>query len=276
MTISVLMSTYKNEKPQYLDASLNSIWMEQIRKPEQVVIVEDGPLPNALYAVIDKWQKLIGDALVVIGINQNQGLALALNEGIKYCTGDLIARMDSDDLAVPDRLKIQEEYMCAHPDVDILGGALQEFNDEGTLNKVRLYPLSYKTIRSTIHKGTPLGHPTVMFRKRFFDVGYRYSNKYYICEDIKLWFEALKGGVIINNIPDVVLLFRRNDSTMCRRSRKKAWSEFYAYMNGIHLLDGIMTYKYIYPCLRLFFRLLPTNAIKWLYNSNLRKYIYKS
>ena len=183
--------------------------------------------------------------------------------------------MDTDDIALPDRLKLQEEYMNAHPDVEILGGLLREFNDQGTLNKTRQYPQTIKEIRKSIHKASPLAHPTVMFRRSFFDKGFRYSNKYFICEDVTLWFEAVSSGVVINNIPDIVLNFRRNDSVMKRRGRQKAWSEFKAYSHGIFLLDGVFTLKYIYPLMRLAFRLMPTKIIKAVYNSKLRNAVTK-
>ena len=109
MTISVLMSTYINEQPNYLDEAMRSIWTEQKKKPDQIVLVEDGPLPTSLYCILSKWQNVIGDKLTIIENKQNKGLALSLNDGIEACKGDLIARMDTDDIALPDRLKLQEE-----------------------------------------------------------------------------------------------------------------------------------------------------------------------
>lgn len=273
MTISVLMATYAKEKPRYLDEAINSIWADQERKPDQIVLVEDGLLTPELDETVAKWQNIIGEKFTLIKNTQNRGLALALNDGIESCKGDLIARMDSDDIAMPNRLKVQEDYMQKHPDVEILGGSLLEFNDQGTLHKVRTYPQAMTDIRNSIHKASPLGHPTVMFRRSFFDKGYRYSNKYFICEDVLLWFEALAGNIQINNIPDIVLKFRRNDSMMHRRGKKKAWSEFLAYNHGIYMLDGILTVKYIYPLARLIFRLMPTSIIKFIYNSKLRNRI---
>lgn len=273
MTISVLMATYAKENSKYLDESIKSIWTDQERKPDQIVLVEDGLLTQELNEIINKWQTIIGDKFTLLANNTNKGLALALNDGIKLCKGELIARMDSDDIAIPNRFKVQESYMEKHPDVEILGGSLEEFNDEGTLHKVRTYPQNFADIKRSIHKASPLGHPTVMFRNSLFKRGYRYSNQFFICEDVVLWYEALAGGVKINNIPDIVLKFRRNDSMMNRRGKKKAWSEFLAYTYGIHKLDGIFTIKYVYPCTRLLFRLMPSSIIKFIYNSKLRNVI---
>lgn len=270
MTISVLMSTYYRENPIYLDRALKSIWTDQIRKPDQIVLVEDGRLTPALDKVVEKWGNTIGKSLTIVRNECNQGLAEALNDGIKRAKGELIARMDSDDIATPNRFKLQEAYMENHENVDILGGSIREFNDMGTLNQVRYYPRTMEEVRKGIYKASPLAHPTVMFRRRFFDDGFRYSSKFYICEDVILWFEALKADREINNLPDILLRFRRNDSMMNRRGRKKAWSEFLAYCSGIYMLDGLFTYKYIFSLIRLVFRLSPSWFIKSVYNGTFR------
>lgn len=273
MTISVLMSTYYKEKPDYLERALLSIWDDQERKPDQIVLVEDGKLTNELYVVIDKWKIILGEVLTIVANDKNKGLATALNSGIEACTGDLIARMDSDDISMPERFKLQEEFMITHKDIDILGGSILEFNDEGTLHNIRSYSHDYNYIYNHMAKGSPVAHPTVMFRKRFFEEGFRYSPKYYVCEDITLWFEALKAGEKICNIPEVILKFRRNDSTLKRRGRKKACAELRAYCKGIHKLYGLFSFQYIYPMLRFLFRIMPTSIIRTIYNSKLRNKI---
>lgn len=275
MTISVLMSTYYKEKPEYLNEALKSIWSDQIRKPDEIILVEDGPLTDNLYSIIDEWKKLLNDVLVVVEKPVNEGLALALNDGIAVAKGDLIARMDSDDISLPNRFLLQEEYMNNHEDVDILGGAIQEFNDEGTLNNIRTYPATMNEVLKTMYRVAPVAHPTAMFRKSFFDSGFRYCSKYHICEDVTMWYDAAKGKRIINNLPEVILHFRRNDSMMNRRSREKAWSEFLAYNDGIKKVYGLFSYKYIFSLLRMIFRLLPSGVIRATYNSRFRKTIAK-
>ena len=270
MNFTILQSVYNKDKPEFLWQSLKSI-ADNTVQPESIILVKDGKLSDALETVITEWKSKL--PLKVVGYEQNRGLAYALSYGLKFVETDLVARMDSDDIAMPNRFKIQESYMKQHPDVEILGGSLEEFNDEGTLHKVRTYPQNFTAIKNSIHKASPLGHPTVMFRHSLFKRGYRYSNQFFICEDVVLWFEALAGGIKINNIHDIVLKFRRNDSMMNRRGKKKAWSEFLAYTYGIHMLDGIFTIKYIYPCARLLFRLMPSSIIKFIYNSKLRNVI---
>lgn len=273
MTISVLMSTYANEKPAYLDAALSSIWTEQLRRPDEIVLVKDGPLTPELDATIDKWAQLIGSPLVILVHEKNRGLAAALNTGIEVAKSDLIARMDSDDISTPYRLEVQETYMMKHPEVDILGGSLEEFNDAGTLHNVCAYPQSREEVERHIIVASPLGHPCVMFRRRFFDEGFRYSYSYPLCEDIALWFDAVCSGHVINNIPDVVLHFRRNSSTLRRRSHEKAWTEFNVYIRGTNRLHGWWSKGYLYAVARLLFRLMPVCITEWVYNSKLRIHI---
>jgi glycosyltransferase involved in cell wall biosynthesis len=267
------MSTYYKEEPRYLDTALKSVWTEQLRKPDEIILVEDGPLTKPLYAVIDKWQQELQDVLTIVKKPKNQGLAAALNDGIAVAKGDLIARMDSDDRSLPERFQIQERFMEEHADVDILGGSIQEFNDDETLCNVRNYPLTMDEVLKTMYRASPLAHPSVVFRKRFFDAGFRYSSKYHICEDVTMWYDAAAAHRVINNMPEVVLLFRRNDSMMRRRSREKAWSEFHAYNDGIRRVYGLFTFKYAYSFMRLGFRLMPSSFIKSVYNSRFRKMV---
>lgn len=269
--ISVIIATYKGEKPAYLDRALRSIWDDQKRKPDEIVLVEDGPLTTGLCNVVDAWKEILGSRLVVIEKPVNQGLAAALNDAIEVAHGDLIARMDSDDISLPDRFMLQEQYMDEHPEVDILGGSIREFNDEGTLSTVCRYPRTMQEVLRTMYKASPLAHPTVMYRSSFFKAGYRYSSKYHICEDVTMWYDAATGGRVINSLQDVLLEFRRNPSVMQRRSREKAWSEFLAYNDGISRLYGRFSYKYIYSFMRMCFRLMPASLVSFIYDSKLRR-----
>lgn len=273
MSISVIMSTYVREKPEYLDAALNSIWTEQSRKPDEIILVEDGPLTPDLYSIIDKWQDIISDAMIIIKNERNMGLAASLNKGIEQAHGLLIARMDSDDISCPERFMLQEKFMAEHPEVSILGGAIREFCDNGTLDNIRQYPQNIEQVMATLHKASPLAHPTVMFRRDVFDQGLRYSTRHYLCEDITLWFDAIRNKHTINNMPDIILHFRRNDSVIRRRSSEKAWSEFCAYNEGIRSVFGIMTTRYMYSAMRLAFRLMPTTVIKKIYDSKIRNLV---
>ena len=275
MTISVLMSVYKSEKGEYLDRSLQSVWDDQTRKPEQIVLVEDGAIPEELELIIDSFQSRVNASgvakMVVVKLPVNGGLTKALNAGIKHVTGDLIARMDSDDISAPQRFELQEKFLLENPEIDILGGSMQEFDDEHECLNVRHYPLTHEDACKYIVKACPLAHPAVMMRRRIFDEGLHYDERYRMSQDIKLWYDAILAGYRMANLQEIILFFRQQGDVFRRRSRVKAWNEFKIYMNGIYRMHGLFTLAYRYPIARYVFRNLPPSLVKRIYESGMRK-----
>lgn len=275
MTISVLMSVYKSEKGEYLDRSLQSVWDDQTRKPEQIVLIEDGTIPEELELIIDSFQSRVNASgvgqMVVVKLPVNGGLTKALNAGIKHVTGELIARMDSDDISAPQRFELQEKFFRENSEIDILGGSMQEFDDEHECLNVRHYPLTHEDACKYIVKACPLAHPAVMMRRRIFDEGLHYDERYRMSQDIKLWYDAILAGYRMANLQEIVLFFRQQGDVFRRRSRVKAWNEFKIYMNGIYRMHGLFTLAYRYPIARYVFRNLPPSLVKKIYESGMRK-----
>ncbi len=271
------MSVYKNEKPEFLDEAIASIWTQQTLKPQQIVLVEDGILTDGLQEVIGKWAQQLGDRLTLCKNEQNLGLTKSLNLGLTKVTSDLVARMDSDDIAMPRRFELQEAYLEAHPEVSVVGGSMQEFNSRNPAVNIRHYPLTHSEVMRSIYKASPLAHPTVMMRMSMFrNSRLRYDERFRTSQDIALWFDAICAGYKIANLPDVTFRFRLADDMFKRRSRAKAWNEFRIYMSGVHRLYGLFSPKYIYPISRLMFRLMPVKLVKIVYGSNLRKKVVES
>lgn len=275
MAISVIMSVYKTEEPKYFEEALKSIWDDQTRKPEQIVLVEDGPLTDGLSAVITHWKEKLEDVLCICKNETNLGLTKSLNVALQHVTTDLVARMDSDDRSDAKRFERQEAFFESHPDVDIVGGALQEFDEEHECLNLRNYPLTHKEAIKYIMKASPLAHPAVMMRMKMFHEGLKYDERFRMSQDIQLWFDAIMKGYHIGNIPEVVLYFRRAGDVFKRRSRVKAKNEFKIYMNGIYRMHGLWTTAYCYPIARYIFRNLPTPIVKWIYGSKLRNQVLK-
>lgn len=275
MSISVTMSVYKTEEPIYFEEALKSIWDDQTRKPDQIVLVEDGPLTDGLSAVINQWKEKLGEVFCVCKNETNLGLTKSLNVALKHVTSDLVARMDSDDRSDAKRFERQEAFFESHPDVDIVGGALQEFDEEHECLNIRSYPPTHEEALKYIMKASPLAHPAVMMRMKMFHEGLKYDERYRMSQDIQLWFDAIMKGYHIGNIPEVVLYFRRAGDVFKRRSRVKAKNEFKIYMNGIYRMHGLFTIAYRYPIARYIFRNLPTPIVKWIYGSKLRNQVLK-
>ena len=164
MKFSVLLSVYRKEQPAYLRQSLDSIFTQTLQ-PAEVVLVKDGPLTDALDEVAEEYCRKY-PVLKVVPLSENQGLGRALNEGLKYCSYDLVARMDTDDVAKPERFEKQIAVFCAHPEMDVVGAWIDEF--EGSIENVisvRVLPLEDSEIRRFARKRNPVNHPVVMFRK---------------------------------------------------------------------------------------------------------------
>ena len=132
------MSVYCKEKPEYLRQAFESL-LSQTLLPDEVVLIKDGPLTEALEAVIADQKERFA-RMVVFAFEENVQLGRALAKGVKLCTMELIARMDTDDVALPDRFAHQYTFLQQHPEVSVVGGWMEEFNDEGTYQSVKQMP----------------------------------------------------------------------------------------------------------------------------------------
>ena len=119
MRFSVLLSLYYKEKPLYLDLALKSIF-EQTVKPNQVVLILDGPIGKELLAVVSSYEKKY-KSLEVFPLEINQGLSVALNIGLEKCRNELVFRMDTDDICYPNRFeRVLKEY-DDFPELEVVG-----------------------------------------------------------------------------------------------------------------------------------------------------------
>ena len=210
---SVLMSVYIREQATLLDRALQSILVNQSVKPSELVLVEDGPLTDGLYHVIDKYKQIFPE-LVSVKLPQNGGLGNALNAGLKQCRYEWIARMDSDDISLPTRFEKQLEYLETHPDTDVLGCALGEFEDnEHKVMSIKACPVS---VDSYIKFRSPVNHPTVSFRKSSVQSAGGYQHCHFM-EDYHLWIRMYAMGMHITSLQDVLYLFKMDQNTLKRR-----------------------------------------------------------
>lgn len=215
---SVLMSVYAKEHPAWLEEALNSVF-EQTIPPAQVVLVCDGPLTPELDAVIDKFK----DKLTLVRLQKNGGLGPALNEGLKHCTYDLVARMDTDDIALPDRFEKQLKAFGQDKDLSVLGGAIREIDSE-TKEEVsfRRLPQSDGEIKQFLKTRCPFNHMTVMFRKSAV-LGCGSYQPFYLMEDYYLWARMAAKGYTFGNLADIVVNARTDKNLFERRG---GWKYF--------------------------------------------------
>lgn len=217
--ISVLMSVYKSETPEYLRQAVESM-LEQTRKPNEIVLVEDGPLTDELYETLDKLEFLYPKLIHRYPLSENKGLGLALKYGVEQCRFSLVARMDTDDLSVPNRLKLQEQEFLVDPDLDIIGGHIAEFMvDPHSPVAYRYVPLKHNDIAKYQRKRSALNHVTVMFKKKSVLQAGNYENGPYMEDDL-LWHNMLSTGSKMKNLDIVLCLVRIGDGMFERRGGK--------------------------------------------------------
>lgn len=224
--IAVLLPVYKRDKPNYLSIAINSI-LGQTYSNVYLFIGVDGKVDHEIENCLQKYEKI--ERTNIIRFSENRGLAIVLNELITLCIKEkfeYIARMDADDKAISDRLEKQIFFLLKHPEIDVVGGAIEEIDENGIMRGKRIiYPLTSKDCRAFFAKRNPLAHPAVLFRVRFFEkAGCFYRPEYRQNQDTLLWFDGLKKGCLMANIPDVVLHFRMTNDLFKKRRNGYAFA----------------------------------------------------
>lgn len=217
MTFSVLLSVFAQEKVEYLNQAIFSVWDQQSLKPSQIVLVKDGPLTPALDGLIYDWQLKLEHVLTLVSLPENVGLGAALNEGLKYCRHDLVARMDSDDVSLPERFKKQIEFMELNPDVVASSAILEEWDTDMTrCIGMRNLPVGFPVLARFAKRRSPLSHPLVVFRKGVIESvgGYPSLRR---AQDYGLWSLLLVKGYKLANLPMVLLKMRAGNEMLSRR-----------------------------------------------------------
>lgn len=214
-SFSVLLSMYHKENALFLRQSLESIFTQTLL-PTEVVLVEDGPLTNELYVTVKEFEDRF-PMLKVVSFPLNQGLGKALNEGLKYCSYDIVARMDTDDIARPDRFKKQFEIFQEHPEMDVVGAWIDEFEKKvSNVLSVRKVPEEHEDILKFAKERNPVNHPVVMFRKSAVLKAGGYKH-FPLFEDYNLWIRMLMNGARFYNIQESLLFFRFSQDMFKRR-----------------------------------------------------------
>lgn len=267
---SVLMSVYKNDNPDYLMQSIESMIMQTVVSND-IVIVKDGPIPSALQSVLDSFQNKYSQ-IKQLQLENNVGLGLALNAGLVACENELVARMDADDISLPERCEMQLKMFENDPTLDIVGCPVLEFVDspDNVVGK-RDVPLDNEAINKYNKRRDPFNHPTVMYRKSKVEKYGPYGN-YRKNQDTDLWIKLLSNGCRAANCSEYLLLFRFDEGTYRKRKswkntqtlieiRKKAWKTGYC-----TFIDF-----FIVACAQLFIFILPEQFQKFIYTKVLRK-----
>lgn len=268
---SVLMSVYYKEKAEYLELAIESM-LNQTVPPEQFVIVEDGKLTKELEKVIIRYEKQNPSLFTIIRLGENRGLGLALNEGMKYCRNELVARMDSDDISLPERCeKILNEFENDNQLV-VCGCNIDEFYGEiNNLRTSRVVPKEHDDIKIFMRKRQAFNHPTVIYKKsKVIQVGGYIPLRRK--EDFDLFSRMISFGYVVKNVSESLYLYRADDMNYLRRKNFTNFrSAVYVYWR--HFMRGACSlFDFIIICSGEFlFLVLPTHLMKIFSDIILRK-----
>lgn len=266
---SVCTSIYKNDKPEFVRVALDSMLVNQSVKPNEIVLVQDGPVPYDLSRLLLEYKDKYGDILNIIKLEKNGGLGNALKLGVENAKYDICARMDSDDICLPDRFEKQLSYLEAHPECDIVGGQMTEFIDtpENIVGR-RVVPLDNKEIYDYMKSRCALNHVTVMFRKASVVKVGNYQDWFWN-EDYYLWVRMMMAGCKFANIPDVAVNVRSGADQYARRGGKKYFDSEIG-IKKLMLEKGMISKKeYIVNYIERFIiqLLLPNSVRGWVFRT---------
>lgn len=218
--ISVILPVYNGEK--YLDEAIESI-LNQTYTNFEFIIINDGSKDDSL-EIIRKYEQQ--DSRIIVISRENKGLIATLNEGIGKAKGKYIARMDQDDISLPQRFEKQLKYMIEN-NLDICGGNFYIIDESGYIKGESDVSNTQEEIFITMVSNVPFAHPSVMMKKDYLiNNKLRYGiNGYRQAEDLDLWINMFNMGANFGNLSDIVIKYRIVSSSMTRTNYKKIRNE---------------------------------------------------
>ncbi len=242
--IAVILPVYKNDKASYVKLACDSI-LSQTYKNIHLYIGVDGPVGKDLEECLRRYEK--DERISVEWFKENRGLAIVLNDLLDICFNEgyeYVARMDADDISMPERFEEQIAYLRQHPEIDVVGGAIEEIDENSkSRGKIIVYPETPEECYRFFAKRNPHAHPAVMFRKSFFDkAGCKYRPEYRQNQDTMLWFDGMRNGTKHANLPDVVLRFRFTDSLF--KKRRNGWTFAKKQLHDRNVINRVLGYGF--------------------------------
>jgi hypothetical protein len=259
------MSVYWGDGPEKVQEALESLYHQN--RAIDIFVQCDGAIGPKMKDLLEKEKK--DGRIHYLGFREeNRGLATSLNDLLDIVLRQnytYIARMDGDDISMPDRITKQYDFMQSHPDVDVVGGAIEEFSDDGSYRKVVRYPLSHEAMFRFFKKRVPLAHVTTFFRRTFFEKAGLYPTKSSTNEDTLMWMKGFQEGCRFANIPDVLVRVRISSQFFSRRGgMKKAWSDLRDRVEVIQAL-GYNFIAYLYALALFVINISPSIVKRYLY-----------
>lgn len=265
MNFSVLMSVYKNETADNLQMALNSIYYHQTVKPTEIILVQDGPLGKELHDNINEWKLNLSGIIKIVALESNVGLGDALCIGLEHCTNELVARMDTDDIANPQRFE-KQLLILENEDIDICGSWVTEFDGlPENIVSSRVVPEHHNEIKLFSKKMNPINHPSVMYRKTaVISVGSYQKMMWF--EDYFLWIRLIMANARFYNIQEPLVNMRAGFGQLERRRGWNYGLKELDFQRKFFVIGGINIFQFIRNItFRFLIRLLPKNIVKSIY-----------
>ena len=268
---SVLMPIYYKENPEYFDTALESV-VNQTLMPNEIVIVKDGALTKELDAVIEKYVSKYPQLFNIVALEENVGQGKARNAGLMACKHNIVALMDSDDIARNDRFEIQIKYMGQNPDVDVVGSFITEFeNDPNVIESIKAVPLTHEAIYNFGKWRSPMNNMTVVYKKdKVFEVGA--YNSFNFGEDYLLFAKMLMNGCKFYNFEECLVNARAGSRMLAKRVGWNKIKQEFLLFYEFRKMGYINNYQFVRNVsLKFLLRVIPNWLRSWIYRRFLRK-----
>jgi glycosyltransferase involved in cell wall biosynthesis len=213
--LSLLLPVWAGDRPDFLAEAFRSSVDDQTRRPDQVVIVRDGPVPAALSARIAELAEASPVPVDVVELERNVGLGPALDAGLAACKHEIVARMDADDVSLPHRFAVQVPLI--ESGADIVGSGMLEFgrHPEDVIGR-RMPPTDPEDIRRRARFADPFNHPTVVYRRELVKAVGGYTD-FALMEDYLLWAKMIVAGARVLNVAEPLVKYRVGAGAYARR-----------------------------------------------------------
>lgn len=266
MKFSVSMCVYCKDDPAHFKQAVDSI-LNQTAKPSEVVLVVDGPVPDELDDIIRSYEN--NSIFKVIRLPQNMGHGIARRTGLDFCSFDLVALMDADDLSAENRFELQLQEFEKKTNLDIVGGNITEFVDspQNIVGK-RIVPETDTEIKSYLKKRCPMNQVTVMFKKDSVQKVGGYID-WFCNEDYYLWIRMALANMVFANLPDVLVNVRVGKDMYKRRG---GWK----YFKSESKIQRLMLQKTLISFPRCIYNILLRLCLQVLMPGWLRGFVFQS
>ena len=265
--VVVVISLYKNDKLLNVEEAINSLWKQTYEQFELYVQL-DGAVSSSVYQYL---RGINDERFYFFQRDENKGLAYSLNELLRRTIEndcyEYIFRMDADDISLPTRFEKQIAFMDAHPEIDCLGTWAIEIDSNGEEYFRKQMPVTHEECFELFKKRDCMIHPTVMFRRTYFEKAGLYPEDTYFGEDTMMWARGFANGCIFANIPEYLFKYRLDENFFKRRRGWKHAKSIFTLRRRVNSLLKYPISADIYAFLYAFAKMMPTSVLNLLYKT---------